>query len=173
MEQGTYDKKKCMLYTSSIELEKDENAIERKILLSENVPQRAVFTREHTVIKYSYIIPNINDNVGVRFILNDKANYEVFNFGSGEKTDVITIAKTLIEKYHSKVKYKISGNYRVGDIKDNEADLTKIKTLLGYKPKVKFKEGISKFVDWVERQEVEKDNYLASIEEMKKKGLYK
>ena len=66
-----------MLYTSSIELEKDENAIERKILLSENVPQRAVFTREHTVIKYSYIIPNINDNVGVRFILNDKANYEV------------------------------------------------------------------------------------------------
>ena len=77
MEQGTYDKKKCMLYTSSIELEKDENAIERKILLSENVPQRAVFTREHTVIKYSYIIPNINDNVGVRFILNDKANYEV------------------------------------------------------------------------------------------------
>ena len=27
MEQGTYDKKKCMLYTSSIELEKDEKGI--------------------------------------------------------------------------------------------------------------------------------------------------
>ena len=77
MEQGTYDKKKCMLYTSSIELEKDEKIIERKILLSENVPQRAVFTNEYTIIKYSYIIPNINDNVGIRFILIDKANYEV------------------------------------------------------------------------------------------------
>ena len=117
-------------------------------------------------------IDDVTDAI-ILSIDNDKANYEVFNVGSGEKTDVITIAKTLIEKYHSKVKYKISGNYRVGDIKDNEADLTKIKTLLGYKPKVKFKEGISKFVDWVERQEVEKDNYLASIEEMKKKGLYK
>ena len=104
---------------------------------------------------------------------NDNANYEVFNVGSNERTDVITIANTLKEKYHSNVNIHISGNYRVGDIKDNQADLSKISKLLGYEPKVKFKTGISNFVDWVESQEIEEDNYTKSIEEMKKKGLYK
>ena len=104
---------------------------------------------------------------------NDNANYEVFNVGSNERTDVITIANTLKEKYHSNVNIHISGNYRVGDIKDNQADLSKISKLLGYEPKVNFKTGISNFVDWVESQEIEEDNYTKSIEEMKKKGLYK
>lgn len=104
---------------------------------------------------------------------NEKANYEVFNVGSGEKLDVLTIANTLKEKYASNVSINVSGNYRLGDIKDNQADLTKINTLLGYSPKVKFKEGISNFVDWVEKQEIEVDNYEKTIEEMKNKGLYK
>lgn len=104
---------------------------------------------------------------------NDKANYEVFNVGSGEKLDVLTIANTLKEKYKSDVNIKVSGNYRLGDIKDNQADLTKINNLLGYEPKVSFKEGISNFVDWVEEQEIEKDNYEKTIEEMREKGLYK
>ncbi len=104
---------------------------------------------------------------------NDKSNYEVFNVGSNEKTDVITIAKTLKEKYKSNVNINITGNYRVGDIKDNQADLKKIHKLLGYSPKVDFKTGISNFVDWVESQEVEEDNYSKSIDEMKEKGLYK
>ena len=68
---------------------------------------------------------------------------------------------------------KISGNYRVGDIKDNLADLTKINSVLGYKPKYDFKTGISNFVDWVENEKIEPDNYEKSIEEMKRKGLYK
>ena len=104
---------------------------------------------------------------------NDKANYEVFNVGSGEKLDVLTIANILKEKYKSNVNIKVSGNYRVGDIKDNQADLTKISNLLGYTPKVKFREGISNFVDWVENQEIEEDNYKKSIDEMKEKGLYR
>lgn len=104
---------------------------------------------------------------------NDNSNYEVFNVGSGEKLDVLTIANCLIEKYNSNVKIHISGNYRLGDIKDNQADLTKINKLLGYVPKVKFKEGISNFVDWVEKQNIEEDNYAKTIEEMKEKGLYK
>lgn len=104
---------------------------------------------------------------------NDKANYEVFNVGSGEKLDVLTIANILKEKYNSNINIKVSGNYRVGDIKDNQADLTKINNLLGYTPKVKFKEGISNFVDWVEKQEIEKDDYKKSITEMKEKGLYR
>lgn len=106
-------------------------------------------------------------------IESDKANFQSFNVGSGEKIDVLTVANTLKEKYESNININVSGNYRLGDIRHNLGDLTKMRSLLGYEPKVKFTEGISNFVDWVEKQNVESDNYEASIEEMKKKGLYK
>jgi dTDP-L-rhamnose 4-epimerase len=106
-------------------------------------------------------------------IENDNADFNVFNVGSGEKIDVLTVANTLKEKYGADVQINVSGNYRLGDIRHNLGDLSYIKEKLGYEPKVAFKQGISNFVDWVEKQEVESDNYDKSIQEMKDKGLYK
>ncbi len=106
-------------------------------------------------------------------IEKDAANYEIFNVGSGEKIDVLTVANVLKEKYKANIKINVTGNYRLGDIRHNLGDLSSISAKLGYYPKVSFKEGISNFVDWVEKQEVESDNYELSIQEMKNKGLYK
>lgn len=106
-------------------------------------------------------------------IEKDEANYEVFNVGLGEAIDVNTVASTLVKAYDSNSKITISGNYRLGDIRDNYADLTKIKEKLGFEPKVSFEEGISKFTKWVEVQEIVEDKYEQSIEEMREKGLYK
>jgi len=106
-------------------------------------------------------------------IEKDEANYEVFNVGTGEAIDVLRVASTLKEVYKSNTSIKISGNYRLGDIRDNYADLTKIKDKLGFLPKVNFKSGITKFTNWVNTQEVKDDNYTKSIDEMKDKGLYK
>ncbi|MBZ9625188.1 NAD-dependent epimerase/dehydratase family protein [Clostridium sp. FP2] len=117
-------------------------------------------------------IDDVTDAV-ILGIEKEKANYRTFNVGSGEKTDVLTVANTLKEKYGANIQINVSGNYRLGDIRHNVGDLKLIHSLLGYEPKVHFKQGISNFVDWVERQAVEVDNYEASIEEMKKKGLYK
>lgn len=112
-------------------------------------------------------------NAVILGIQKEEANYHSFNVGSGEKTDVLTVAYTLKDKYKTDTKINVSGNYRLGDIRHNLGDLAFIKEKLGYEPKVSFKDGISKFVDWVEQQEVEMDNYEKSILEMKKKGLYK
>ena len=106
-------------------------------------------------------------------IEKDEANFEVFNVGSGVPISVLTVANTLVEIYKSKSKINISGNYRVGDIRHNYADLTKIKKLLGFVPEVDFKEGIKRFTDWVNKQKVVEDRYERSIDEMKEKGLYK
>jgi dTDP-L-rhamnose 4-epimerase len=106
-------------------------------------------------------------------IEKDEANYEVFNVGLGEAIDVNTVADTLVRAYNSNSKITISGNYRLGDIRDNYADLTKIKSKLGFEPKVSFEEGIRRFTSWVNAQEVVEDKYEKSIEEMKEKGLYK
>ena len=106
-------------------------------------------------------------------IEKDEANYEVFNVGLGLAIDVNKVASTLVKEYKSNSKISISGNYRLGDIKDNYADLTKIQTKLGFEPKVSFEEGIKRFTKWVNAQEVVVDMYEKSITEMKEKGLYK
>ncbi len=103
----------------------------------------------------------------------EEANGEVFNVGTGEAIDVITVASELIKNYRSLTKVNLTGNYRLGDIRHNFADLTKIKTLLGFIPKYNFANGIQIFTDWVITQEVKESKYEESIFEMKEKGLFK
>ncbi len=106
-------------------------------------------------------------------IEKNEANNEVFNVGYGEAVDVLTVANTLINAYESNSKITISGNYRLGDIRHNYADLSKIKSKLGFEPKVSFDDGMHKFIKWVDKQGIAEDKYEESIEEMKEKGLYK
>ena len=102
-----------------------------------------------------------------------EANGHVFNIGTGVATDVLTVANMLCEKYGVQVPITISGNYRLGDIRHNYADITAAHTILGFEPKWSFSDGIDQFTRWVNQQEVQEDNYDSSIEEMKEKGLYK
>lgn len=106
-------------------------------------------------------------------IEKEEANGHVFNIGTGIAIDVLTVANTLIEKYGIKVPVTISGNYRLGDIRHNYADITAAKEILGFQPKWNFDEGIGEFAKWVDEQEIQEDKYDISIEEMKQKGLYK
>lgn len=96
-----------------------------------------------------------------------------FNIGTGVATDVLTVANMLKKHYGIDVPVTVSGNYRLGDIRHNFADISKARKLLGYEPKWSFDEGIRKFTEWVNTQDVQEDKYESSIEEMKKKGLYK
>lgn len=102
-----------------------------------------------------------------------EANGHVFNIGTGVATDVLTVAKTLCEKYGVQVPITVSGNYRLGDIRHNFADISLARKILGFEPKWTFEKGIEQFTKWVNEQEVQEDNYEASIAEMKVKGLYK
>ncbi|NUG13282.1 NAD-dependent epimerase/dehydratase family protein, partial [Acinetobacter seifertii] len=72
----------------------------------------------------------------------EEANNQVFNVGTGIATSVLTVADQLVKNYNIDVPITISGNYRLGDIRHNYADLTKIKKYLGFEPKVSFEEGI-------------------------------
>jgi dTDP-L-rhamnose 4-epimerase len=106
-------------------------------------------------------------------IEKEEANGQVFNVGTGVATNVITVANELIKNYGIATPVNISGNYRVGDIRHNYADLAKITTKLGFMPKIYFEEGIKRFAEWVSGQEVQESKYDESIEEMKQKGLFK
>ena len=103
----------------------------------------------------------------------DSANGEVFNVGTGVPTTVMEVANALIAGYGKEVPLNISGDFRVGDIRHNYADITKLQTKLGFTPAVNFKDGIQQFTAWVNQQEVEMIDYHKSLNEMKSKGLMK
>ncbi|MGO4709809.1 NAD-dependent epimerase/dehydratase family protein [Chryseobacterium sp. 2TAF14] len=112
-------------------------------------------------------------NATILGLEKDEANGQVYNVGTGVATDVITVANTLAKFYEREVPIQISGNYRLGDIRHNFADISKIKLELDFEPKWSFNKGIEAFAKWVNQQEIPEDKYESSIEEMKKKGLYK
>ena len=117
----------------------------------------------------------IDDVVDATVLALEKkeANHQIFNVGSGVATTVSEVANTLKKLYASNVNINISGKYRLGDIRHNYADLSKIKNVLGFHPKFNFRTGISEFVNWVKTQNIQEDKYENSIKELKQKGLIK
>lgn len=106
-------------------------------------------------------------------IEKQEACNKFFNVGTGVATTVIDVATTLMKHYKKQVPYSITGNFKIGDIRHNYADISKIKSELGYLPKVNFDMGIKKFTKWVNQQSIQKSNYEKTLSEMKDKGLLK
>ena len=117
----------------------------------------------------------IDDVVSATILALEKteANNQIFNVGSGVATSVSEVANLLKSLYNSDVKISVSGKYRLGDIRHNYADLSKIKNALGFSPKFDFISGITSFVNWVKTQEVMEDKYEISIQALENKGLIK
>ncbi len=112
-------------------------------------------------------------NATILGIEKETANNQIFNVGSGVATTVLDVANGLMKNFNYSVPLNITGNYRLGDIRHNFADLTKIETRLAFKPLVSFNEGIYKFCEWVNTQDIKESNYKKSLQEMKEKGLFK
>lgn len=95
------------------------------------------------------------------------------NVGSGVRTDVETVARTIKALLGAGGKIEITGNFRLGDIRDNFADNALAHATLGFEPQVDFETGIGRFIEWVRSQELAEDGFARSIEELKAKGLYR
>ena len=106
-------------------------------------------------------------------IEKEEANGNIFNVGSGVSTRVLDVANTLKRLYNSEINITVNGEFRLGDIRHNFADLSKSKDILGFTPKYNFERGITEFVNWVKTQEVMEDKYEKSIQQLKNKGLIK
>ncbi len=118
---------------------------------------------------------HVNDAVEatIRCIESDAANGEIFNVGTGISTAVTTVAENLRKFYDMDFEITISGQFRLGDIRHNFADISKIRSRLGFHPEISFEEGISKFTQWVLQQNIQDIKFKESLEEMKIKGLLK
>ena len=73
------------------------------------------------------------------------------NVGSGVSTSVERIAQRLNTLYQSNVPLTVSGDYRLGDIRHNKADIRLIQSYIYFR-KVSIEQGLANFVDWVKQQ---------------------
>jgi dTDP-L-rhamnose 4-epimerase len=100
----------------------------------------------------------------------EEADYDFFNVGTGESTSILNIADTVISLYNKSLEPRVLNKFRAGDIRHCYADITKISTKLGFKPKVDFKQGMEKLIKWSESQQA-CDLTEKAQEELKARGL--
>ncbi|MFW5831403.1 MAG: NAD-dependent epimerase/dehydratase family protein, partial [Prolixibacteraceae bacterium] len=96
---------------------------------------------------------------------------EVFNIGSGNAYSIKAIAQNLAEvmgKDH--IEPGIIGKYRLGDIRHCFADISKAEKILGYKPQVSLKKGLTELAGWLEGRRAN-DKVDFAGKELEKRGL--
>lgn len=84
--------------------------------------------------------------------LNDAAVGHIMEIGTGVKTTVLTVAKTIIELTGSKSTIEFRP-LRTGEVKVHTAsDWSEAKKLLGWEPKTSLREGLIKTIPWYAEQ---------------------
>lgn len=105
----------------------------------------------------------------------DKVNGHIVNVGSGRPTSVVQIVGLLAAALGVEPRYRVSGDFRVGDIRHNWADISKAARLFHYEPTWAVDAGISRFARWVQ-DELEQyiqsgGSYDAALDELRQHGL--
>ncbi len=84
----------------------------------------------------------------IRAARTDKAAGGVFNVGTGVETSINELAGLVIEAAGSRVSVR-HAKERAADFLRAAADLTLSKKVLGFNPKVKLREGLRAYVEWL------------------------
>lgn len=66
---------------------------------------------------------------------------------------------------------EITGQYRVGDIRHNFADLGMIGKAMGFRPRVSLENGMRRFCEWIETQPIPQDLLEKANSELKARNL--
>jgi dTDP-L-rhamnose 4-epimerase len=93
------------------------------------------------------------------------------NIGSGIGHSVLSVAQNLIFSLGGKVEVRVTGEYRIGDIRHNIADIRRIQKLLPGFPRIEFASGIRRFTDWVIKQPLPEDLLDQANSELRKRNL--
>ena len=102
---------------------------------------------------------------------SEEADGEMFNVGSGNNYSVESIAEKLAKVMGKEnIPVEITGKYRVGDIRHCFANTSKIKSKLGFEPRVDFEEGLLELAEWLKTQ-IATDNVSKASKELASRGL--
>ncbi|PSR55402.1 LPS biosynthesis protein WbpP [Adhaeribacter arboris] len=96
---------------------------------------------------FTFVENCVEANIRAALVQNPEAINQVYNIAVGDRTSLNDLFTILKEEAQSEVN-PTYGPERAGDIRDSLADISKARTLLGYDPKIKIKEGLQITLDW-------------------------
>jgi len=96
---------------------------------------------------------------------------QVINVGTGIKTTVADIAAHLSRAFGAHPNLVLTHEYRLGDIRHNFADITRLRSVLALQPAVAIADGMQRFAAWVLRQELPDDRLEKANAELKARKL--
>lgn len=95
----------------------------------------------------------------------------VVNVGSGQPTAVLELARLLKQHWRSESPVTVTGDFRVGDIRHNWADLTRLYHLWPDWNITHLDAGLAQFVAWAREQAVFEDKTRGAVQELKSRNL--
>jgi dTDP-L-rhamnose 4-epimerase len=105
-------------------------------------------------------------------LLPEVRGIHALNVGSGVRTTVLEVASAIKNYFRSDVPIQITGSFRVGDIRHNAADISRLQALTAFQPKWRFTDGLIEFLKWTEAHRVKDAGFERSLAELKERGLF-
>lgn len=97
--------------------------------------------------------------------------HRLLNVGSGVATSALAAAGTLKDLWSSRSPIVISGEYRVGDIRHNWADIARLRRVWPHWSPTPLPQGLGHFVAWARTQPVFRDGLPQAMAELRAKNL--
>jgi dTDP-L-rhamnose 4-epimerase len=96
---------------------------------------------------------------------------QVINVGAGRATSIGEVAARLAHAFGAAANTVVTGQYRLGDIRHNCADIGRLRAVLGCEPHVELTTGLKRFAAWVATQPLPEDRLDQANAEMKARKL--
>ena len=101
---------------------------------------------------------------------DQRADYGIFNVGNGGRISVLQLAHLLARLLGKEVSPQVVGKYRKGDIRHCFADITRIKSAIGWAPRISLEQGLEELVNWSDSIAAQ-DRVEAATQELAAHGL--
>lgn len=111
-----------------------KQAKEGRIILKSSKPKR----------DYVYIDDVID--AYIKCLEYDDTSFKIFNIGYGMSHSVLEMAEIVSKNFSNEIKVSFNEEPRKNEIMNTVADISKIKNLLGWKPKIDLNAGIAKII---------------------------
>ncbi|ALD22061.1 SDR family oxidoreductase [Hymenobacter sp. DG25A] len=98
---------------------------------------------------FTFVENCVQANIKAALVQNPEAVNQVYNIAVADRTSLNDLFNILKEEAGSDINPEY-GPDRAGDIRDSLADISKARTLLGYDPQIRIREGLQKTLTWFE-----------------------
>jgi dTDP-L-rhamnose 4-epimerase len=93
------------------------------------------------------------------------------NVGSGSATTIRDVASALAQALGVPPRMEVTGQYRLGDIRHNCADIAALGSALAFTPGVQIVDGMRRFAEWVGQEPLPEDNLDRANRELQARKL--